>query len=268
MFKKIIVIILLVGISGMLIFGAVNRSLAKVNSEGSFEDHGISITLNTENGEVVERNRSAQESVSSHTAEPSGLLQTSQDGLSEAEEAGLLYMREEEKLAHDVYSVFHSMYGTQNFQNISQSELTHVEAVKALMDRYELFYPASSEMGVFSNSELQALYNEFISTGSRSLADALKVGAMIEETDILDLQERMAQTDNADVQQVYQSLMDGSENHLRVFVAKYLRETGLDYEPQYLSFDWYNAIINADTRGSVENQGAGAGNGGYRNGRP
>jgi hypothetical protein len=268
MLKKIIVIALLVGISGLLIFGAVNRSLAKVNGEGSVEEYRTSITLNTDSDKGVERNRSTQETESGSATEAVDLPPISQDSLSQAEEAGLLYMREEEKLAHDVYAVFHSIYGSQNFQNISQSEQTHAEAVKALMDRYGLFDPASSEMGIFIDSELQAMYNEFVSLGNQSLADALKVGAMIEETDILDLLEYLAQTDNADVQQVYQNLMVGSENHLRAFAAKYFKETGLDYVPQFLSFDLYNAIITAEPRDGVENQGTGAGNGGYRNGRP
>ena len=45
------------------------------------------------------------------------------------------------------------------------------------------------------------------------------MGAAIEEIDILDLQERLAQTDNADIQQVFNNLLNGSYNHLRAFVS-------------------------------------------------
>jgi len=48
------------------------------------------------------------------------------------------------------------------------------------------------------------------------LADALKVGAAIEEIDILDLQTRVAQTDNADIPLAYNNLMNGSSNHRRL----------------------------------------------------
>lgn len=46
--------------------------------------------------------------------------------------------------------------------------------------------------------------------GSRSLADALRVGATIEEIDLLDLEERIAQTDEADIKLVYENLAKGS----------------------------------------------------------
>ena len=36
---------------------------------------------------------------------------------------------------------------------------------------------------------------------------------------IRDLQERLAQTDNADIQQVFNNLMNGSYNHLQTFVS-------------------------------------------------
>ncbi len=78
---------------------------------------------------------------------------------------------------------------------------------------------------MFSNPDLQALYDQLIAQGSQSLQDAFLVGAAIEEIDILDLEERIAQTDKADIQLVYQSLLQGSENHLRAFVR--VMETSL-----------------------------------------
>ena len=44
---------------------------------------------------------------------------------------------------------------------------------------------------------------------------------------------------------VYGSLMKGSEAHLRAFVAQ-LALRGYDYEPQFLSQEEYDAIINND----------------------
>ncbi len=68
-------------------------------------------------------------------------------------------------------------------------------------------------------------------TGSESLAAALLVGGDIEEIDILDLEERIEGTDKADIIQVYDRLLSGSENHLRAFVSTYERQTGEDYAP-------------------------------------
>ena len=177
----------------------------------------------------------------------------------------MLYMREEEKLAHDVYVTLYAQWDLPVFQNISQSEQTHTDAVKTLIDRYGLADPTSSSVGVFTNPELQALYTDLVARGSQSLAEALKVGAAIEEIDILDLEERLAQTDNADIQQVFNNLMNGSTNHLRAFISTLNTQTGETYQPQYLSPEAYQAIVN----GSMGNgRGGGGGGGGRRGGRP
>lgn len=270
MLKKIIVAGILVGIFGILIFGAVNRSLARTSDEYEIEGETTYTTsvVSPNNGQQNENNGSSQGTESSHTDEVLNLPPASPDGLSDLEISGLLYIREEEKLAQDAYTIFYSLYQTQNFQNLSQSELTHSESVKTLIDRYGLPDPASTEPGVFTNSDLQALYNELLSVGSQSLGDALKVGAAIEEIDILDLQKYLAETDNADLQQVYESLLQGSENHLRALVAKLQKETGETYAPQYISLDAFQVILNANTQAGIESQGSGNGNGGNRNGQP
>ena len=70
-----------------------------------------------------------------------------------------------------------------------------------------------------------------IEQGSRSLADAPRVGATIEEIDVLDLQEHLSQTDQADVQPVYQNLLQGSRNHMRSFSSNLERRVGEVYAP-------------------------------------
>ncbi len=45
------------------------------------------------------------------------------------------------------------------------------------------------------------------------------MGVLIEQTDIADLQARLAQTDNADIQLVYNNLLNGSYNHLSAFTG-------------------------------------------------
>ena len=270
MLKKIIVTMALVVIVGVLVFGAVNRSLAKVNDESSnLNQNGYgSTTSPSKDSQPEVINNQNQQSNTEHADEQVTLPPASEDGLSDLEVAGLLYMREEEKLAHDVYVTFYSQYETPNFQNISQSELTHAESIKTLIDRYGLADPVSSEIGVFTNPELQVLYTELVARGSQSLAEALRVGAAIEEIDILDLKEHLAQTDNADIQLVYENLLAGSENHLRAFVAKLWQQTGEVYEPQYLSLDTYQSIINTDTQIGGSNRGGGNGNGGDQGNQP
>lgn len=161
-----------------------------------------------------------------------------------ADEAdGLVFMREEEKLARDVYLAIYDKWGVATFQNIAASEQTHTDAIKTLLARYGVADPAEdAARGVFADAGLQALYDQLVETGSASLASALRVGAAIEEIDILDLQERLAQTDEADIQRVYQNLLNGSYNHLRSFTSVLERQTGQVYQPQYLSQAEYDAI--------------------------
>ncbi|AIF70096.1 hypothetical protein PAP_08575 [Palaeococcus pacificus DY20341] len=178
-----------------------------------------------------------------------GIYETS--SLSQEEIDGLLYMREEEKLARDVYLTLYEMYGLPVFQNIAQSEQTHTDAILSLIEKYNLTDPAVDEVGVFTNPELQELYDQLIVQGSQSLEDALKVGALIEEVDIKDLEEWIAKTDNADIIQVYESLISGSESHLRAF-TRTLSTYGVSYEPQVISEEQYQEIVSSSmSRGQM-----------------
>ena len=186
--------------------------------------------------------------------------------LSTDEMEGLIYMREEEKLARDVYLALYEQWGVPIFQNIAGSEQAHMDSVLMLLDQYGLADPAAGkDAGEFTDPFFQSLYEQLVAQGSLSQADALKVGATIEELDIVDLEERLAQTDNEYIIQVYTNLLAGSENHLRAFVSNLERQTGEVYQPVYLDQDAYQAIINGDSgRGSGNGQ-YGGGNGGGGN---
>ena len=166
--------------------------------------------------------------------------------LSDAEAKGIVYMREEEKLARDVYQTLYQEWKLSIFQNIASSEQTHMDAVKTLLDRYDLSDPITGKgVGEFTDPKLQELYNQLTEDGARSLESALRVGAAIEEIDILDLEKYLAQTEKADIRLVYENLMKGSRNHLRAFTSTLEKQTGKVYQPQYLSSDAYHEIVNA-----------------------
>ncbi len=188
-----------------------------------------------------------------------GTTVTSITALSDAEVTDLVFMREEEKLARDVYLTLYNTWGLQVFNNIASSEQMHTDSIKGLLDAYGIADPVVNDaVGVFTNPELQALYNQLVATGSTSLVDALKVGAAIEEIDIADLYEAMAETAQPNILQVYSSLLAGSENHLRSFVST-LSAQGVGYAAQYLSDETYNAIINSamsTQQGASQGQGS------------
>jgi hypothetical protein len=138
--------------------------------------------------------------------------------LSSQEKDGLIYMRLEEKLARDVYLTLGKTYKQKMFVNIPQSEQRHMDAVKALLDKYEIPDPViNDENGSFANADFKKLYNELIKKGQTSFKDAMLVGKEIEELDIKDLIEKIEQTDNPDIKAVYENLKQGSENHLKAF---------------------------------------------------
>lgn len=164
--------------------------------------------------------------------------------LSDDEIRGLLYMREEEKLARDVYAVQSRQWQSAVFDNIRSSEVNHMAAIANLLSRYGLDDPAAGNgEGEFDNQTLQDLYNVLTAQAELSLADALLVGTAIEEIDIRDLQDHLSHTDESPIQQVYGNLLEGSYNHLRAFVRQWTRVTGEQFVPQYLDAATVAAIL-------------------------
>ena len=156
-------------------------------------------------------------------------------GLTAAEREGLLLMREEEKIARDVYIRLFERWGIRPFGNISGSEQAHMDAILALLKHYGLPDPAQGlALGEFRNTELQRLYDRLVKQGLRSLEDAVHVGLLIEELDIADLQKAAMQTDKAAILDVYGELERGSRNHLRAFY-RWKQMLGVNYVPQHLS---------------------------------
>ena len=169
------------------------------------------------------------------------------------EEQSLLFMREEEKLARDVYLTFYEEWGKPVFSNIAQSEQTHTDAVAEKIEKYGLPDPVVDDtVGIFVNSFLLEKYYELVAKGQLSELDALMVGAFIEELDIIDLQESIEATDETDLIELYSNLMRGSRNHLRAFVELIEEATGEDYEAQLLDQDEVDAIADSSFETGLE----------------
>ncbi len=171
-------------------------------------------------------------------------LQTQQSviTLNTAEQEGLLFMREEEKLARDVYIVLYERWNMNIFKNISISEQQHMDAILKKINLFGLTDPSSPDIGIFTNFALQDLYNKLIDQGDLSYSDALIVGATIEDKDIQDLMIAIKATNNLALKTTYQNLMEGSKNHLRAFVGL-LKNQGLEYTPQFIDQDLFDAIL-------------------------
>ena len=178
--------------------------------------------------------------------------------LSTTEAEGLQFMREEEKLARDVYQALYDKWGAQVFANIAESEQTHMDAVLTLLERYNLTDPSQADYGTFTNPNLQTLYNNLILQGNESVEAAYEVGALIEDLDINDLQNFIESTEHDDIILVYENLERGSRNHLRAFNRQLERATGETYKPQYISQTAFEEIISGDVeRGPQGGRGRG-----------
>ena len=64
--------------------------------------------------------------------------------LTNEEKSDLLFLREEEKLAKDVYTYSFNKYGQNIFANISSSEQSHMNSVLTLLKKYNLSDPIAN----------------------------------------------------------------------------------------------------------------------------
>jgi hypothetical protein len=141
--------------------------------------------------------------------------------LTTGEAEALAYMREEEKLAGDVYALLGVKYGSRVFTNITRSEAQHTETVKSFLTAFNLADPSAGRLaGSFEDEQLQTLYRQLVDQGAKSLEDALRVGVAIEERDIADLRARIAATDRADLKAMYGNLLRASQKHLSAFTRQ------------------------------------------------
>ncbi len=154
-------------------------------------------------------------------------------------------MREEEKLARDVYISLFEMYDNQVFNSISNSEQRHMDNMLDLLVLYGAEDPALSDNGEFANELLQQLYNDLMVQGSISEIDVLLVGATIEDVDIRDLDLFIIETQDEKIIEAYNFLNCGSRNHMRAFVSR-LSDLGVTYTPQFITQEQFDAIINGD----------------------
>ena len=167
--------------------------------------------------------------------------------LSAAEQQTLSFMREEEKLARDVYQVLYKTYPLRPFANIAAAEQQHMDALKHLVQRYQILDPVKTEqVGQFTDNSLTQLYQALIQRGQGSEIAALQVGALIEETDIQDLRKALANTQTPLLKQTYQNLLEGSYRHLQAFVRQ-LKQRQQAYQAQVLTPAELKQILQMDS---------------------
>ncbi len=196
-----------------------------------------------ENNSLVAADDSILNSETQLMADAIGNLPT--NDLSTLEKDGLIFMREEEKLARDVYLYLDKKYEKRIFSNIAKSESKHMAAIKFLLDKYDIKDPIiNDDIGIFQNEVLAGLYSQLTKAGDVSLVEALKVGLTIEDLDIRDLMVFVDSVKSEDIILVYNNLTRGSRNHLRAYYSETLRNNGT-YDAQFITQQLFDSIINS-----------------------
>jgi hypothetical protein len=125
----------------------------------------------------------------------------------------LRYIREEVKLARDLYSALSDIWGLEVFDNTAKSKQSLMNAVSYLLKPYGFDDPVDNT-GKFVDSDLQELYSYLIDQGKVSINNAIDVTILIEQTVIADLNGVFFQTNEKDIRKVVNLLMEGSKDHL------------------------------------------------------
>ncbi|HEX6915700.1 MAG TPA: DUF2202 domain-containing protein [Chitinophagaceae bacterium] len=177
--------------------------------------------------------------------------------LTSSEKQSVLKKWQEEKMSHELYKLFAAKWEAPVFSNISASETMHMQHVKDLAITYNMENELSVETeGVFADKEVNKRYNEFKTSGEKSLVDALKAGAAIEESDILFLKKEIAGTTQAELKRTYRMLLQASQNHLRAFVRN-MKQQGIVYTPVILDRQSFEQLMA--NRNKKQNQRCGRG---------
>ena len=119
--------------------------------------------------------------------------QVSTSGLDANELEHLVFMREEEKLARDLYITLGTRFPhLKIFGKIDDAEQRHTCAVCDMLEKYGAADPSTNDnVGVYNGETyghyFTAKYEELVGRGSVSALDALYVGAYIEEFDMIDI---------------------------------------------------------------------------------
>nr|WP_268979021.1 DUF2202 domain-containing protein [Streptomyces ureilyticus] len=144
--------------------------------------------------------------------------------MSAAQKTTLARMAEEEKLAHDLYTVFAARYDARVFDRIAAAETHHLDAVRTLLDRYAVTDPtAGKAAGAFTDVTVQATYDRLLKQGTGSVEGALKAGRTFETDGIAALTKARSGLDAPDVEQVYANLLAASRMHQAAFESWLVR---------------------------------------------
>ena len=131
----------------------------------------------------------------------------------------LIYIREEEKMARDLYIGMYNSWGLSIFKSISEEEQEHINAMLELFKMYSIVDPLAGDVPRnYTNQHIANLHTSLLTQGMQSNKDGLKACALQEEISMQDLDLAMKSTQQQAINKVYSELQRDSINHLRSFI--------------------------------------------------
>ncbi|HIP34154.1 MAG TPA: DUF2202 domain-containing protein [Bacteroidia bacterium] len=166
--------------------------------------------------------------------------------LTESEKKAIIHMREEEKMARDIYRTLSKTTDSKVFVNIPISENKHMDVFHQLIDRYDLADPVIDEanIGTFTDPEFTKLFNTLVEKGKLSDKDAYEAGLMVEDLNMYNLLKYSSETEKADLKLAYDTLFKQSRHHMAAF-NRQLEKVGGKYTPTYITMEQFEEAINS-----------------------
>jgi hypothetical protein len=174
------------------------------------------------------------------------------EDISAVDETALLKIWQDQKLSRDLYQSFYTAYSLPIYANMLSDAQHHMDFMHILLGKFGVSVP-QDVAGLFADQEAQNLFDLMLNAGNGSAVEALRQGAAAEDMTIADLQILLPQTDNLEIQIIYQNLLKSARNHLRLII-KELSQAGIDYDPQYISDDDFAAIIVSPVETGIYNE--------------
>ena len=155
--------------------------------------------------------------------------------LSVAEQQGLIYMAEQQKLLQNIYECMYSNHDEIIFKKNAQSKKQQSLLLSAKIDKYGITNPLTDMVsGEFINPFIQQAYAEFRNGENLDLTDCILYSKAMEEAAIAELEALITEVEgNNDLLETYRKILENSQSNLEALFqgTKGLIHIAVWYDP-------------------------------------
>ncbi len=129
----------------------------------------------------------------------------------------LQYLVQEEKLMRDVFRNLFERYDIYAFKKAADVADEHYDKLMKLLADHGIHIDVPDTKGVYTSAIFEKLYVDAIEAGSKSLADAMRVGRELESINIMDLKHRDVYKADKCIRDVLDSFIADADKRFRTF---------------------------------------------------